>query len=199
MSEKLEEPTEVAPLSEPETVATSKLKPSARNARKIPKRAVEMVAKSLRQFGWQQPIVASRDGEILVGHTRHQAAKLLRLKHVPVVWFDGTEEEARAYRIADNRTADFSSWDFPELARELDDLGPQWEDVLGVADWAAILDDYDEATGDLGAGGEEFDSKEASGGFDVVVTFESREAALAAELKIFDEVEGVVDIRHKRG
>lgn len=186
----------VAPLGAPTVVPIGTIKPSKNNPRRIPARAVEMVAHSLREFGWQQAIIVDRDGIVLAGHTRLQAAKTLGLKHVPVITAEHlTPEQARAYRIADNRTGDFTSWDFPELARELEAIGDEFADVLGLADWASIMEEFD------GAGTADDDAAVAeaggSSGFDVVVTFETKDEALAASEALFDL--GAVDVRHKRG
>jgi ParB-like chromosome segregation protein Spo0J len=90
--------------------------------------AVEHVAASIRRFGWQQPIVARPSGEVIAGNTRLKAAIQLGLKKVPVWWFLGTDLDAIAYGIADNRTHEFSGWDAPALARLLDQL--RAEDAL---------------------------------------------------------------------
>lgn len=85
--------------------------------------AVESVAASIREYGFRQPIVVDRDGVIVAGHTRFRAAKLLDLATVPVhVAADLTEQQARAYRLADNRTSELATWDFDSLARELQEL-----------------------------------------------------------------------------
>lgn len=82
--------------------------------------AVEPVANSIREFGWQQPIVVDRDNVVIAGHTRLLAAKTLGLTEVPVVVAENlTEEQARAYRLADNRTAENAEWDSGLLVDEL--------------------------------------------------------------------------------
>lgn len=96
-----------------------KIKPYENNPRQN-EDAVDKVAASIKEFGWQQPIVVDRDGVIIVGHTRWKAAKQLGLTTAPVtVAEDLTEEQARAYRLADNKTAEFSGWDFEALDSEL--------------------------------------------------------------------------------
>jgi site-specific DNA-methyltransferase (adenine-specific) len=66
--------------------------------------AVEAVARSLKEFGWRQPVVVDKDNVIVVGHTRWKAAKSLGMTEVPVhVAHELTPEQAKAYRIADNR------------------------------------------------------------------------------------------------
>ena len=85
--------------------------------------AVEAVAESIRRFGFRQPIVVDADGVIVAGHTRFRAAQRLGLATVPVhVATDLTPDEVRAYRLADNKTAELASWDDAMLAIELEAL-----------------------------------------------------------------------------
>ena len=96
--------------------------PYERNPR-INDGAVDAVAESLRQFGFRQPIVVDTDGIIIAGHTRWKAAQKLGLANVPVhVAADLTAEEIRAYRLADNKTAELAEWDFEILPIEIADL-----------------------------------------------------------------------------
>lgn len=88
------------------------IKPYENNPRKIPAEAVEKVANSIREFGMQQPIVVDKDMVIIVGHTRFKACQSLRMGTVPCVIAENlTEEQTRAYRLADNKTNEFTSWD----------------------------------------------------------------------------------------
>ena len=97
----------------------SEIKPYPDNPRQNDA-AVEAVAKSIREFGFRQPIVVDVDGVIVVGHTRFKAAQKLGLEKVPVhVANELTPEQAKAYRIADNQTPTLSTWDFDRLAAEL--------------------------------------------------------------------------------
>jgi DNA modification methylase len=85
--------------------------------------AVDAVAASIREFGFRQPIVVDANGVIIVGHTRWKAALKLGLKHVPVhVAKDLTPEQARAYRLADNKLNELAAWDMDLLPLELKDL-----------------------------------------------------------------------------
>lgn len=82
--------------------------------------AIEKVARSIRTFGWRQPIVVDEQGVILAGHTRYYAAQSIGLTKVPVhVAMGLTPAEARAYRLADNRTAEQAEWNDELLAAEL--------------------------------------------------------------------------------
>ena len=97
----------------------SAIKPYDRNPRRNDA-AVDAVASSISKYGFRQPIVVDRDGMIIVGHTRFKAAVKLGMASVPVhVASELTDEQTRALRIADNRTADIATWDDALLAGEL--------------------------------------------------------------------------------
>lgn len=100
----------------------SEVRPYPNNPR-INKESVDKVAASIKEFGFRQPIVVDKNNVIIVGHTRLKAAKKLKLKEVPVmVAADLTDEQANAYRLADNKAAEFSMWDDELLAQELDGI-----------------------------------------------------------------------------
>jgi ParB-like chromosome segregation protein Spo0J len=82
----------------------------------------DKVASSIKEFGFQQPIVVDKDMSIIVGHTRYEAAKKLDLKTVPVVIADLPPLKAKAYRIADNKLNEGSKWDYNLLNLEFTDL-----------------------------------------------------------------------------
>jgi DNA modification methylase len=85
--------------------------------------AVAAVAASIEEFGFRQPIVVDEAGVIVVGHTRYKAAQRLGLPQVPVHVARGlSPAQIKAYRIADNQTADLSEWDYERLAQELAEL-----------------------------------------------------------------------------
>jgi len=93
-------------------------------------KAVEFVANSLRQFGWKQPIVIDEKYEIVAGHTRWKAAKMLGMETVPCVMADDlTPEQVQAYRLADNKTAEMADWDFDLLEQELNEIDPAMFDM----------------------------------------------------------------------
>jgi DNA modification methylase len=110
-----------------ESVAIERLYTSPANPR-LNDDAVPHVAASIRRFGWRQPVVAKRTGEVIAGNTRLKAAQSLGLRDVPVVWFEGSDLEATAYAVADNRSHEYSAWDEPALARLLSEL--RVEDAL---------------------------------------------------------------------
>lgn len=98
------------------------LKPYPNNPR-INDSAVDAVAASIREFGWKQPLVVDKDGVIVAGHTRYKAAQKLGMDEVPVVVADDlTGEQIKAYRLADNKTAELAEWDFGKLDIELEGI-----------------------------------------------------------------------------
>lgn len=105
-----------------ETVSIDKIKPYENNPRNNDD-AVDAVANSIKEFGWQQPIVVDANGVIIAGHTRYKAAKKLGYKEVPIVVADNlTKEQVNAYRLADNKSGELAEWDDAELQEELDKI-----------------------------------------------------------------------------
>lgn len=85
--------------------------------------AVDKVAASIEEFGFKVPIIIDGDGVIIAGHTRLLAAKSLGMKKVPcIVADDLTPEQVKAFRLADNKVAEYSTWDFQKLNIELEEL-----------------------------------------------------------------------------
>lgn len=96
--------------------------PYANNPRKNDA-AVDKVAASIKEFGFRVPIVIDKNKEIVCGHTRLKAAKKLKLKEIPCVMADDlTDEQIKAYRLADNKVSEFADWDDELLDLELDDI-----------------------------------------------------------------------------
>lgn len=187
--------SEVASLGQVKSVPVKAIQPAERNPRKIPPAAVRILAKSLERFGWQQPLVVDKDNVLVAGHTRLLAAKELGLESVPVVVAESlTPAEIDAYRIADNRTHDFTSWDFPELIAQLDELSDDFSDVLALADWEALVDDFNDLNLDIP---DDAKVDMAGKGFTVSVIFADKKSALEAEQGLLD-LPGVLDVRHAR-
>lgn len=90
--------------------------------------AVPYVAESIKRFGFKVPILLDAQGVIIAGHTRLKAARELGMVEIPCIIADDlTEEEARAFRIADNKVSELSEWDMEKLADELAELDMDWE------------------------------------------------------------------------
>ena len=100
----------------------SKPVPYSKNAR-INDKAIDPVAKSIKEYGWRQPIVVDKNGVIVIGHTRLLAAKKLGLNQVPVHIADNlSDAKIKALRIADNKTSEYALWNIDLLNEELKEL-----------------------------------------------------------------------------
>lgn len=114
--------------------------------------AVDAVAKSIEEFGFKVPIVIDKDGVIVAGHTRLKAAKELAIDEVPCIIADDlSEEELKAFRLADNKVSELAGWDWDKLEEELEELkmsdiemeelGFEENDVLDLS----YIDELDES------------------------------------------------------
>lgn len=113
--------------------ATSRLKHFAGNARLHDEQNVSEIAKSIQRFGFVNPVLADKDGEIIAGHGRAMAAAKLQIEQVPVIVLSGlSEDEKRALRLADNRIAEKSRWDSDLLSSELRSLRDLNVDIEGL-------------------------------------------------------------------
>ena len=126
------------------------LKPYEKNPR-LNDDAVKYVAESIRNFGFKVPIVIDKDNNIVSGHTRWKACKKLKIDTVPcVVADDLTEEQIRAYRLADNKVGEKAEWDLELLDTELAEIETIDMTLLGFDDkqeetpQEVVEDDFDE-------------------------------------------------------
>lgn len=108
-------------------ISVAELKEYERNPRHNDA-AVDAVAESIKNFGFKVPIVIDRDNVIVAGHTRLKAARKLGLETVPCIIADDlTPEQVKAFRLADNKTAELAEWDFDMLEQELAELAESFE------------------------------------------------------------------------
>lgn len=103
-------------------VDIKKLKPHPKNPRVHPDSAIEKLERSIKEFGWTNPILVSADGYILAGHARLKAAEKAGISEVPVIYLPLEGAKAEAYLIADNRLQDETDWDLPKLKDLLQEL-----------------------------------------------------------------------------
>lgn len=103
------------------------LKPYKKNAKKHPKEQIEQIANSIKEFGFTQPVLIDKNNCVVAGHGRILGAKKVGLKEVPTLCLDDlTEEQIKAYRLADNKLNE-SEWDFNLLDEELKELSETFD------------------------------------------------------------------------
>lgn len=148
-----------------ERVLIKRLKPYKNNAKEHSKRQIDAIKKSIKKFGFINPILIDRDYNVIAGHGRITAAKSLRLKKVPCVFVEGlTDEQRRAYILADNKLAELSTWDEDLLKVEIEKL-PE----IDMSDFGFDIDDLDfnlqDVTADQNENIEEDDEDEDEDGY----------------------------------
>ena len=144
----------------PETIETwplDRLQPYARNAKTHGPDQVAKIAASIAEFGWTVPVLVAEDGEVIAGHGRILAAQSLGLTEAPVIVLPHlSEEQRRAYRIADNKLTELGEWDEALLSAELQALLAEDFDLsvvgFSVGEIYRLLAAVTEPDGD-GAGG----------------------------------------------
>lgn len=104
------------------TVKVSELNPHPKNPRIHPESALNKLVKSIREYGWTNPILVSKDGYILAGHARLKAAEKAGIEEVPAIYLPLEGSKAEAYLIADNRLQDETEWDNEKLKNLLAEL-----------------------------------------------------------------------------
>jgi len=135
-----------------ETLAVDSLRPYSNNARTHSRKQIRQIANSLQRFGFCNPVLVDDRGQIIAGHGRVAAAKLLGMAHVPTVKLSHLSDvEKRAYILADNRLAEKAGWDRQILAIELQELVHLNFEVeltgFETAEIDLILDEAQEAAG----------------------------------------------------
>lgn len=109
------------------------LKPYKENAKKHPKTQVEQIANSIKEFGFTQPVLIDKDNNVVAGHGRVLGAKKAGLKEVPTLCLDDlTEEQIKAYRLADNKLNE-SGWDDGLLKQSLEEIEEINMDLFGFS------------------------------------------------------------------
>lgn len=126
------------------TLPIDTIVPYWRNPRKITEEAVNAVAESIRQYGYHQPIVVDDEYTIIIGHTRYAAMRRLGYTEIAVrVENDLTEKQVKHLRAIDNRTAEYTSWDFDALVDELSEL----DSALGQSFFTDLAPEIENVTG----------------------------------------------------
>ena len=126
-----------------ENLKISELKPYENNPRKNDE-SVEYVANSIKEFGFKVPIIVDKNNVIVCGHTRYKAAKKIGMQEVPCIRADDlSDEQIKAFRLADNKVSEMSGWDFEALGIEMSDIGMDMQQfgLVGVDVDFSYIDD----------------------------------------------------------
>lgn len=164
--------------------------------------AIQFVANSIKQFGFKVPIVIDKDNVIVSGHTRWMAAQALELEEVPcLVADDLTPEQIKAFRLADNKVAEKSSWDYSKLGKENEDLleidlGFDLTDIgFGEFEISALTGDFepdgfdDELVQEYSGKEEDMLAKKR-----VIITYTAEQEELVKKLLHVEELKVLYDI-----
>lgn len=128
-----------------EEVNMDKIIPYKGNPRKN-EHAIDKVAKSIKEFGFKVPIILTKDNIIVAGHTRYEAARRLNMKKVPCIFAsDLTSMQVKAFRLIDNKTQEFSKWDFDLLSEELQQLT---DFEIDMSEFGFSMDDLSDKLGE---------------------------------------------------
>lgn len=124
----------------------SEIKPYKNNPRDNDA-ATEKVAESIKEFGFKVPIIVDKDNIIIAGHTRHKAAKDLKIESIPVIKAeDLTPEQVKAFRIMDNKSSELASWDYEALLKEMESLKLENYDIeftgFDIEEIESLFDEY---------------------------------------------------------
>lgn len=120
-------------------IEVSKIVPYDNNPRR--NQPVSLVAKSIKEFGFNSPIIVDKDNVVIAGHTRLKAAEKLKLKKVPCIVSNMSTEKAKAYRILDNKTSEIAEWDnflLDTEIKEIEELG------FDTSDWGLDFTEEEE-------------------------------------------------------
>lgn len=127
-------------------IKLEKIKPFAKNNKIHSTKQVEMIANSIKEFGFKNPIILDKNNEIIAWHGRLLAAQQLGMETVPCIMADDlTPKQVKAYRLLDNRISDFAQYDLNNIAEELKEVGDTqlWLETLdGIFDGIITKDTF---------------------------------------------------------
>ena len=140
-----------------EKIKLTSLIPYSKNSKKHTEKQIQHIAKSIKEFGFLQPIVVDKNNNIVVGHGRFEALKLLKETEVDIIKVeDLTEDQVKAYRILDNKLNSDTSYDFESILEEFESLTSDgFLKEFEIYDWLKDQDLNFSSVEDLDAGDNE--------------------------------------------
>lgn len=123
-----------------EDVPVSDLVPYANNARIHDSHQIDELVKSIKQFGFTNPVLIDASNNVIAGHGRIEAAKKAKLKTVPCIRLELTDVQRRAYAHLDNKLGELSQWDFKTLALDLDEIAKEFDSLIDLDDLFHLKD-----------------------------------------------------------
>lgn len=143
----------MAEIKNKQKIKINKLIPYVNNAKRHSEKQIDILASSIREFGFLNPVLIDKDFNVIAGHGRIMAAEKLGIDEVPCLFIEGlSDAERKAYILADNRIAEFGSWDKEMVGSELE--------MLGEMDLGFDIDDFDFTLPDLDDDGYYGDERE---------------------------------------
>jgi ParB-like chromosome segregation protein Spo0J len=124
--------SKIAPALQPFARALTTLHEDPENAREHDGASIDAIATAFKKFGQLKPIVVRHDGRVIAGNGAFRAAKVLGWTEIAAITFEGSDEEATAYAIADNRVAEYAEWNTAELDEQIAALHAAGEDVAAL-------------------------------------------------------------------
>ena len=141
----------MAKIAEVQEVSLQMLKPYAKNAKKHPQEQVDLIERSIKEYGFLNPCLIDKEYNVIAGHGRIMAAKQMGMEKVPCLFVEGlTEAQYKAYVLADNKLTEMGEWDMELVMSELTDLQDMDFDIsltgfdLNVEMPEAVDDDFDD-------------------------------------------------------
>ena len=133
--------------------------------------AVQYVVNSIQQFGFKNPIIIDANNTIVCGHTRYKAARRLKMAQVPCIMADDlSEDQIRAFRLADNKVAEMATWDYDRLEQEFALIDPMEFDIADFGFFPDYDKDEDEEEDEM----EEGSITDSAPSYSLVIDCESK-------------------------
>lgn len=128
-----------------ENIKVEDIKLYEKNARKHPKKQIDLLIKNIKRFGFTTPLLIDKNNELIAGHGRIMAGNQIGMIEYPCVRLENlTPDEVKALRLADNQIASLAEWDFDLALPELEDLDIELQELTGLSETESVSDNNKE-------------------------------------------------------